>query len=346
MTSPAAVTIEQLLIGDSQSMRQVRASIRRIGPSSIPVLIQGPTGSGKELVARALHLASHRSGDFVALNVCAVAESMFEDTLFGHVRGAFTGAVSDRAGYLLEANRGTIFLDEISGLPHALQAKLLRAIETKEFRAVGSRSDVRSDFRLISATNERLADIAANGGFRHDLLYRLRGAVIEVPPLSNRLEDVPQLAQYFAAKVDSVRASRETPPTLTDDAVDLLCQHRWPGNVRELKAVIECAAALADDTIITRAEVLRSGILDANGRRPVQGNRGDFLAKELLDVLHETSWNVEAAAAILGVHRATVYRRLERIGCEPRRGEGVRSEEVPSLINLTSNMPVAREGTK
>ena len=315
MTPP---TIERLLIGDSAPMRRVRALIRKVAPSLIPVLIEGPTGSGKELVARALHMMSGRAGQFVAFNVCAVAESMFEDALFGHVRGAFTGAVNDRAGYLLEANGGTVFLDEISGLSPALQAKLLRAIETREFRPIGSRADSRSDFRLVSATNERLTDVAAQGGFRNDLLYRLRGIVIELPPLSSRDEDIPQLAHHFAAGT-GLGGSQLRPRTIAGDAMDLLTSHDWPGNVRELKAAVECAAALAEGNTITRADLLRAGMFRANGKRPLHDKREGFAMRRLLEVLEETAWDIARTAAILGVHRATVYRRLERAGCEPRR---------------------------
>jgi two-component system NtrC family response regulator len=328
--------IEQLLIGDSAAMRRVRALIRKIAPSSIPVLIEGPTGSGKELVARALHTASGRSGAFVAFNVCAVADSMFEDALFGHVRGAFTGAVNDRLGYLAEANCGTIFLDEIGGLPAGLQAKLLRAIEMKDFRAVGSRMDSRSDFRLISATNERLADVAAQGGFRHDLLFRLRGIVIELPPLASRLEDLAQLAQLFASRWESHRLHNDRPRSLTADAIALLETHSWPGNVRELKAVVECAAALSEDPVISRDDVLRAGMLGVDGRRLPDGHRRSFVERTLLEVLDETGWKIEAAAEILGVHRATIYRRLERLGCDPRRGGVTPPCDLPG-ISLTSN---------
>jgi len=336
MSITAQHEIEQLLIGDSAAMRRIRALIRKIAPSPIPVLIQGPTGSGKELVARALHIGSGRSGAFVGFNVCAVADSMFEDALFGHVRGAFTGAVNDRQGYLAEANRGTMFLDEIGDLPAGLQAKLLRAIETKEFRAVGSRVDNRSDFRLISATNERLADVVAQGSFRHDLLFRLRGIVIELPPLASRMEDLPQLAQLFASRWEIQRGPGEQPRLLASDAIELLQTHTWPGNVRELKAVVECAAALADDALITRADVLRAGMFGLDARQSPDGQRRGFLERTLLEVLDETGWKVDAAAEILGVHRATIYRRLERIGCEPRRG-GVSAPHDVSALHLTTN---------
>ena len=189
-----------LLIGDSLPMRQLRALIARVATSTLSVLIEGETGSGKELVARALHEMSGRSGALVALNVCAVPDSMFEATMFGHVKGAFTGALRDSAGYLTEAHRGTLFLDEVSGLSLTNQVKLLRAIETKEFRPVGARSDQRSDFRLIAASNEDMVHLVEGGQFRRDLAHRLGGIKLTVPPLRDRLEDVPILAAHFAAQ--------------------------------------------------------------------------------------------------------------------------------------------------
>jgi DNA-binding NtrC family response regulator len=310
-----------LLIGDSVAMRGVRALIRRVAPASLPVLIQGPTGSGKELVARALHLASGRQGGFVALNVCAIADSMFEDTLFGHVRGAFTGASGDSLGYLMEADRGTVFLDEISGLPLFAQAKLLRAIETKEFRPIGSRSDRRSDFRLVSASNEYLGEAVAGGTFREDLMFRLRGVVIEVPPLAARIEDIPMLARHFASR--TVRGD-EGPLSVSDEAAGALMCRDWPGNVRELKALIECAAALAHTGVIDASDVARAAELGVRERLTLASVRNGIAARHLLEVLEDTEWDVDATAAILGVHRATVYRRIGRLGPLARDAKSVR----------------------
>ena len=174
-------TREAQLIGDSTAMHHLRAQITRVASSQIPVLIEGPTGSGKELVAQALHRESERKGPLVAVNVCAIADTMFEDAMFGHVRGAFSGAIGDHTGYLLEAHRGTVFLDEIGSLAIGAQIKLLRALETHEFRPVGARGDRTSDFRLIAATNVPLAKAVSEGAFRADLAFRLSGVVIRVP---------------------------------------------------------------------------------------------------------------------------------------------------------------------
>jgi DNA-binding NtrC family response regulator len=305
-----------LLIGQSAAMMQVRSMVRRIAKSPLAVLIEGPTGSGKELVAQSLHLASGRTGRFVPFNVCAIGEGVFEDALFGHVRGAFTGAVSDSTGFLAEADRGTVFLDEISGLPLAAQAKLLRALETKQFRPVGSRVDRRSDFRLLAATNESLTLAAADRRFREDLLFRLCGVRIELPPLTDRAEDIPALVRYFLEQLP-----REDGSTLeiAADALEFLCEREWPGNVRELRAVIECAVALTDGSALTQATLSRS--IHARGDPPHtwMTRRDNFAARRLLQLLDEVEWNVDAAARRLGIHRATLYRRLQRIGAEPRR---------------------------
>src|SRR3954470_19051267 len=192
--------IGSAIVGDSSAIQQLRALIATVAPTRLPVLVEGPTGSGKELVAAALHQASGRRGRLVAFNVCAIGDALFEDALFGHVRGAFTGAANDSAGFLREADAGTVFLDEISGLPWALQAKLLRAVETGEFRPVGAARDARSDFRVVAATNEHLDDLVECGRFRADLKHRIGGVVISVPTLAERVDDIPDLTRYFARR--------------------------------------------------------------------------------------------------------------------------------------------------
>jgi DNA-binding NtrC family response regulator len=292
-------------------MQAVRALVERVAPLRMPVLIQGPTGSGKELVARALHDLSGRRGRFVAVNVCAIADAMFEATLFGHVRGAFTGALGDAAGYLAEADGGTLFLDEISGLSLPMQAKLLRAIETREFRPVGARRDQRSDFRVVAATNEEMQLLVATGRFRADLAHRLDVVSIDVPPLAERLVDVPPLARHFAA------AASASDVRLAPDALERLQGHDWPGNVRELKNLVERAVALA------AAESLHACDVEAHLRRPrtAAAPAPDAAAgerDELVALLARCGWDTAEAARRLGLHRATVYRRMERLGIARR----------------------------
>lgn len=301
--------IEPMLVGDSAAIREVRVLVGRAAPTSLPVLIQGPTGSGKELVARAVHAASGRRGRFVAVNVCAIAETMFEDALFGHVRGAFTGATSDAPGYLAEADRGTIFLDEIGSLEVGLQGKLLRAIEEGEFRPVGGRDNRKSDFRVVSATNEPLNELIQDGRFRSDLINRLNGLVIRVPPLRERLEDIPLLVDYFLTRA----AGQSSEVTITSDALRMLQCYEWPGNVRELRHMIERAIALADGQVLGREEIM-SAIRYGSGSLVFEAPQNSPYRQQLIEALVANGWDTAAAAAHLGVHRATVYRRMHRFG--------------------------------
>lgn len=301
--SAGHVPIEQILLGHSPAIQRVRWLIEKLARASVPVLVHGPTGVGKELVARALHVASGRRGPLVACNVCAIADGLFESTMFGHVRGAFTGAVADSSGILSEADGGTAFLDEIGGLGLPAQAKLLRALESHEFRPVGAGKDRRSDFRVVAATNDDLAALAVAGRFRSDLLYRLNGAVIEVPSLSARPDDIPLLARSFAGGV-----------SIEGPALRLLLEQSWPGNVRELRTVVECAVAFTDQAEITMLAVREA--LDLRGTAVTSATTGQASREEshgtLLGILRACEGDIDAVAAILGVHRATVYRRLRR----------------------------------
>jgi DNA-binding NtrC family response regulator len=304
----SAMAIERILIGRSPAIRGVRELIRKIGPSALPVTVEGPTGSGKELVAQALHVASGRTGRLVAFNVCAIADSMFEDALFGHKKGAFTGAVSDSAGYLAEANGGTVFLDEVSGLPLALQAKLLRVLETREFRPVGAALDRRSDFRVVSATNESLARLVEQQRFRADLRQRLGAVVISLPPLAERMDDVPLLAEHFVAQL-AQEGGR--PISLHPTAERALQAHHWPANVRELRDVIAYATVLSESGVLRREDItsaVRSDALPPN--EPLLS----IERRRLLEVMESCGGNVRRAATHLGVHRATLYRQLQRQG--------------------------------
>lgn len=332
--------LEHLLVGCSPAMHHLRWLVRKIGPSSLPVLVHGPTGSGKELVARALHTLSRRSGRFVAVNACAVSESLFESSVFGHVRGAFTGAVRDHDGVLAEAHRGTLFLDEVGDLSIGSQAKLLRAIETREFRPVGALHDRTSDFRIITATHVDLHRAAAARQFRDDLLFRLCGAVISVPPLNDRPEDIPLLACRFAGRErggmhaathtdgpamplcgcvatdgwqEIQRQGSQTCRWIDARAVDHLVRQDWRGNVRELRSVIECAAVLCATPRISRAAVEDALRVRGATAHPLRDSRRADHNQVLLAALREHRWDVSAAADALGVHRATLYRRLKHL---------------------------------
>lgn len=316
------------IVGSSSAVRQLRSLIEVAAPSNLPVLIQGPTGSGKELVAAALHSGSARTGRLVAFNVCAIGDSMFEDALFGHVRGAFTGAVSDSLGLLREADRGTVFFDEISGLHGSLQAKLLRAIETQEFRPVGANRDTRSVFRFVAATNEPLDQLVASGRFRMDLAYRIGAIVIHVPPLVQRLEDIAELTRHFLSLAGS-------PASRVDvDAIRALQQHTWPGNIRELKQVVEWACVLGSGRVSARVIELAlsqrmPGNACSNGRNE---DAREYVELRTLLAVHE--WDTERAARALGVHRATLYRRMKRQQIATPVSLRGRNEETPSAAMI------------
>ena len=301
--------LSQLLVGQSPQIAHVRALIERAAPTKLSVLIQGPTGAGKEVVASALHAASARRGGFVAFNVCALGDSMFEDALFGHVRGAFTGAASDVPGLLREADGGTLFLDEIGALPLAMQVKLLRAIETRRFRPVGARMDVVSDFRVVSATNDDLSTRVERREFRGDLAQRLGAIVIHIPALAERREDIAPLAYHFLRQAQQRH-------TIADDAIAMLEDYSWPGNARELKQVMEWAAMWSASSI-TR-EAIASALATRFGA-PLTPNNSSRERQLLLETLDAHSWEMDAVAGALKVHRATVYRLMRRFDLSIKR---------------------------
>jgi DNA-binding NtrC family response regulator len=315
------------MIGQSPAIEHLRATVRRVARSDLPALILGPSGAGKELVGYALHAVSGRRGAWVPFNVCAIPESTFESAVFGHVRGAFTGATADHPGYLVEADRGTAFFDEIGAVSPLSQSKLLRAVETHVFRPMGARADRRSDFRLIAATNADLDRLVAEGRFRADLLHRLSaGAVLRVPPLTERPEDVPLLAEHFAGQIAAGlgRAVR-----LEGDAVARLCTHEWPGNVRELQAVINRAAVLGERDGLHAGDVeaaLRAMCGNAapghdlaprlNGAvEPLEAAVRAAEAAAIAAALAQAKGDRAAAAALLGISVATLGRRLARLRC-------------------------------
>jgi DNA-binding NtrC family response regulator len=299
------------MIADSPAMRPVLDVIARVGPSDANVLITGENGSGKAVVARALHAASSRAGrPFVTLNAGGISEGVFESELFGHVRGAFTDARADRVGRFELAQGGTLFLDEIGNVPPSQQAKLLRVLETGEFERVGSSRTIRADVRILSATNADLAAEVASGRFRQDLLFRLNTIEIAVPPLRQRREDIPALAQHFLAA--HARRYRKNLGGFEAAALDALLSHPWPGNVRELDHAVERAV------LMTSGERLRPA--DLALRRGGEGPRLDELSLEEVEgllvrkAMERFGGNVSQAARALGVSRSALYRRLEKHG--------------------------------
>ncbi len=299
------------LVGSGAAMETLRRMIAKVGPTESTVLIRGETGSGKELVARGLQQASLRADKpMVAINCGALPENLIESELFGHCRGAFTGADAARNGLFEVADGGTVFLDEIGELPLSIQAKLLRVLETGDIRRLGDNQTVHVDVRVICATHRDLEKMVEEGTFREDLMFRINTFEVHVPPLRERSEDIPVLAEHLLRRhrSDGVEGKR-----FTDEAISLLCSHQWPGNVRELANVVEHAAILCDSLPIDASDFPRDF-----GRRQLRKPLRESLPlnlKELETVairraLEKNSGNKAAAAEDLGVSLKTLYNRL------------------------------------
>jgi DNA-binding NtrC family response regulator len=300
------------MISKSARMKQVFELIRRIADTPAAVLITGESGTGKELVARAIHDASSRkAGPYVPINCGALASTIIEGELFGHVRGAFTGATADKKGAFEAAEGGSIFLDEIGELPLELQPKLLRVLEQRAIRRVGGTSEVQVDCRVIAATHRNLQGQVDNGQFRQDLFHRLHVLSVEIPPLRDRPEDILPLARHF------LRAQSEKPPLLAPDAEAALSAHRWPGNVRELRNVILRAVLMSSSDVLTASDfkfsesAYRSPHADARAtvRRVDEEER-----LRIIRVLEECRSNRAEAARRLGMSKSTFHDRLRRLG--------------------------------
>lgn len=243
-------SLDALLAGSSQVMQELKQMIGLIAPSDVPVLVSGPTGTGKEVVAHALHLASGRTGAMVPVNCGAIPPDLIESELFGHEKGAFTGAQNQRIGLLEQAHGGTLFLDEIGEMPANVQVKLLRALETKTIQRVGGGKPISVDFRLVSATNRNLRDDVVTGRFREDLLFRIEVFALSLPALAHRPEDIVPILSAMSAKITDAR-----PLQLTDAAKQALCAYPWPGNVRELRNFHDRAQVLFANRSIDAADV-------------------------------------------------------------------------------------------
>lgn len=311
------------LVGSSPVMLEVYKLIARVSAGKSTVLIEGESGTGKELVARAIHSNSPRHDrPFVPVNCAALPDTLLESELFGHEKGAFTGAVASKKGFFEIAHEGTLFLDEIGDIGLALQVKLLRAIQEQEVRRLGGTSSMKVDVRIIAATNRDLAQLVKEGKFRGDLFYRLNVVRIVLPPLRDRPEDIPMLAHHFLQKVSS--AGAQPIRGFVPETMGLLQRYPWPGNVRELENAIERAVSLAHGPLIL-PEDLPESIRDFKPLSEIQAGPASPEALVTLDemekrylvrVLRETGGNKVRAAKILGIDRRTLYRMAERFGLE------------------------------
>ena len=309
---------EYVMVGESVAMRALRKQIAVVAPSDGRVLISGESGTGKELVARAIHARSKRkNAPFVEINSAAIPEDLVESELFGHVKGAFSGAASTKKGKFEIADGATLFLDEIGDMSARVQAKMLRVLEEQRFEPVGSNTPIKVDVRVISATNKRLEDLIDNGNFRHDLFYRLNVIPFQVPPLRERLEDVPLLVEHFNRRYS---ADNGKPlKVFTTGAIERLQRHFWPGNVRELRNTIERVVIMNPGGEIDADDLPDLGFTDdrpaSSFRFPSFKAATDAYQREfILHKLAEHEGNVTKAAEEMGVDRSHLYRRMKNLG--------------------------------
>jgi two-component system nitrogen regulation response regulator NtrX len=310
------------MIGDGPALKEVREIIARVGPTTARVLVSGENGSGKELVARAIHDASpRRARPFIEVNCAAIPSELIESELFGHMKGSFTGAVTDRAGRFELADGGTLFLDEIGDMSPSAQAKVLRALQEGVITRIGGAKAIQVDVRVIAATNKDLEEEIASGRFREDLFYRLNVVPIQVPALRDRAEDIPALVQYFLRQLAG--GAKAAGKSFDAPAIERLQQRQWPGNVRELRNAVERLLILSPGKVVTAADVSRllgegatSEVVDS-----VSGPGGTFESFKhdaersfLAAKLREHDWNVSETARALKMPRSNLYKKIERYG--------------------------------
>lgn len=302
------------LIGHSPALEEVLQQVERVAPTDSTVLIQGETGTGKELIARAIHNISTRCGrPFVKLNCAAIPHDLLESEIFGHEKGAFTGAIAQRIGRFELADKGTLFLDEIGDIPVSLQPKLLRVLQEQEFERLGSAATHQVDVRLVAATHRNLTDMVNKGDFRDDLYYRLNVFPIQLPPLRTRAEDIPELVEHFV-KVFSHRIGRQI-DHIPPQTLSAFCAYRWPGNIRELQNLIERAVILSNDGVLPNP-------LPISTMQELSFSQAPTTLKEaernlILRTLEDQEWKVggtEGAAAKLGMKRTTLIAKMQKFG--------------------------------
>ena len=302
------------LIGNSPALESVLGHVERVAPTDSTVLLQGETGTGKELIARAIHNISPRCGrPYIKLNCAAIPFDLLESELFGHERGAFTGAIAQKVGRFEMADKGTLFLDEVGDIPLALQAKLLRVLQEQEFERLGSTRTHQVDVRLVAATNRDLADMVKRGQFRSDLYYRLNVFPITLPPLRARREDIPDLVQHFV-EIYGRRMGKQI-EHVPAETMSAFTWYEWPGNVRELQNFIERSVILSDGTVLCSpvAELNQPAGVELPGATTLHDAERDHILK----ILKQARWVVagpSGAAARLGIKRSTLYFRMQKLG--------------------------------
>ncbi|HEB95964.1 MAG TPA: sigma-54-dependent Fis family transcriptional regulator [Sedimenticola thiotaurini] len=313
---------DRFMIGSSPALNEVQQLIEAVAPNDISVLIQGESGVGKELVAQAIHDCSARSGrNFVAVDCCTLQEKLFESEVFGHERGAFTDAKRQKKGLIEGAEGGTLFLDEIGEIEPAIQAKLLRVLETGKFRRLGGTRDLDANVRIVAATNRDLERMSRDGGFRSDLYYRLAAFVIDVPPLRQRREDILPLAKHF---VENHNFSKRIDKRFSTTAQHMLTAYDWPGNIRELKNIVERAIILSGDSPVIRPEHLSFSSSQLSMEAgfslnfDVEPTLQEIERRYLEQLLERYSGHRSRIARILGISERSVYRMLEKHGLRDR----------------------------
>ena len=307
------------LIGASPKFRALLTEVERVAPADCAVLIQGETGTGKEVIARAIHEASpRRNHRFVGLNCAAIPSALLESELFGHERGAFTGAVTQMAGRFQLADGGTLFLDEIGDLPLELQPKLLRALQEQEFERLGSSQTVRVNVRVVTATNQDLEQLVSKKLFRADLFYRLNVIPICLPPLRERVQDIPLLTEFFVAKF-AARLNK-TIDSIPDEVMAVLQAHDWPGNIRELQNFLERAVLYSPGSVLRLPLELKQTVKQSS--ESAARTLADADREHILETLRQTDWLIggqDGAASRLGLPRTTLIYKMRKLGIEVRR---------------------------
>jgi two-component system NtrC family response regulator len=313
MQHSARPDVFENMIGANPQMQAVFDMIRKVAPTSAPVLILGESGTGKEMVAQALHHRSARnSGPFVAINCNTIPENLLESELFGHEKGAFTGADAQRKGHIESAAGGTLFLDEIGELPASVQVKLLRFLQEKCFQRVGGRQEIQSDARVLAATNRNLRESAADGKFREDLYFRLAVVVVKVPPLRERGDEIILMSKAFLRDYGIEHA--KTGLTFAPDALRALSLHSWPGNVRELQNRVQRAVIMADGKRVTARDLELTDALIALPPQTLKEARESVERQRIQDALRRHRGKITSAAVELGVSRPTLYELMEKLG--------------------------------